>query len=174
MVKDFSIIDDLAQYPTITKIKYPKAGETNPTLKIGVLRVSGAGKRWLDSAYVNNDYLSWMEWIDNERIAFLKLKRNQKSWDLFVSNRNTGKSVKVLAEEDKSGWLENDGQIKFLDDGKIIWISEKTGYKHLWMSKHSGSKSWPITQGKWEVSKILKIDERKRNCILYGQSRDCF
>ena len=59
-----------------------------------------------------------MEWIDNERIAFLKLKRNQKSWDLFVSNRNTGKSVKVLAEEDKSGWLENDGQIKFLDDGK--------------------------------------------------------
>ncbi len=161
MVKDFSIIDDLAQYPTITKIKYPKAGETNPTLKIGVLRVSGAGKRWLDSAYVNNDYLSWMEWIDNERIAFLKLKRNQKSWDLFVSNRNTGKSVKVLAEEDKSGWLENDGQIKFLDDGKIIWISEKTGYRHLWMSKHSGSKTWPITQGKWEVSKIIKVDEEK-------------
>ena len=29
------------------------------------------------------------------------------------------------------------------------------------MSKHSGSKTWPITQGKWEVSKIIKVDEEK-------------
>ena len=61
--------------------------------------------------------------------------------------------------------MDNDGQIKFLKDGRIIWISEQSKYKHLWMSKHSGSKIWPITQGEWEVSKIVHIDEDKE--IIY-------
>ena len=171
MVKEFSIINELGQYPTIKKIRYPKAGEQNPKLRIGIVRVSGAGRKWLDSARVDDDYLSWMEWINNDKVAFLKLKRDQKSWDLFVSDRSTGRSIKVLSEFDKSGWLENHGQIKFLKDGKIVWISENSGYKHLWMSKHSGSKVWPITEGKWEVSQIVRIDE-KDNLIYFIANRE--
>ena len=37
----------------------------------------------------------------------------------------------TLLENDRDGWVDNDGQIYFLDDGRVIWISEKTGYKHL-------------------------------------------
>ena len=41
----------------------------------------------------------------------------------------------------------------FLKDGKIIWISEQSGYKHIWISKHSGSKKWAITKGNWKFQK---------------------
>jgi Dipeptidyl aminopeptidases/acylaminoacyl-peptidases len=100
-----------------------------------------------------------MEWAGDEKVSFLKMTRDQKSWDLFVSDRVTGHSFKVLSEEDESGWLENHGQIKFLNDGKIIWISEKSGFKHIWMSKHSGSRFWPVTEGSWEVSEIVHVDQ---------------
>ena len=159
MVKQFTMINQLGQYPQTKKIRYPKAGEQNPHLRIGIARVKGAGRKWIDSAKVDNDYLPWMEWNGDEKVSFLKMSRDQKSWDLFVSERATGHSYKVLSEVDKSGWLENHGQIKFLNDGKIIWISEKSGFKHIWMSKHSGSRFWPITEGPWEVTDIVHVDE---------------
>ena len=158
-VPEFILYDELGKYPVTSTIRYPKAGETNPTLRIGILRVEGAGRKWVENAYVTNDYLPWMEWVNNEKVAFLKLDRKQKHWDMYVANRKTGKSIKVLSESDENGWLDNHGQFYFLKDGKIVWISENSGFKHIWMAKHSGSKSWAITEGNWEVSEIKYIDE---------------
>ena len=165
MVPEFIMINDLLQYPEIKKIRYPKAGEQNPSLRIGIARVKGAGRRWITEAEVDNDYLPWMEWVNEDKISFLKMKRDQKSWNLFISDHSRGKSMAVISEKDESGWLDNDGQIKFLDNGKIIWLSEKSGYKHIWMSKHSGSSFWPITEGSWEVFEIIHIDEI--NGVIY-------
>ena len=166
-VPEFFMLDELKQYPVIKKIRYPKAGENNPSLRIGLVRVKGSGKKWIKGANTVDDYLPWMEWIDKNRIAYMKLNRNQKNWDLYVSNRNTGKSVKVLSESDEKGWLDNDGQIKFLKDGRIIWISEQSNYKHLWMSKHSGSKIWPITQGEWKYLRSYILMKIKKLFILW-------
>ena len=53
MVPEFSMINELGQYPSIEKIRYPKAGETNPTLKIGIIRIKGAGRKWVEGASVD-------------------------------------------------------------------------------------------------------------------------
>ena len=158
-VPEFTLFNEMGLYPTIKKIRYPKAGETNPTLRIGILRINGGGRKWVQYGKVDNDYLPWMEWVNNEKVAFLKMDRKQKNWDMFIADRQTGKSMKVLSESDSDGWLDNHGQIKFMNDGKILWISENSGYKHIWMAKHSGSNSWPVTEGEWEVSAIKYIDE---------------
>ena len=174
MVPEFSMINDLGQYPSTRKIRYPKAGERNPTLRIGVIRIKGAGRKWIDNALVDDDYLPWMEWVNDQKLSFIKMRRNQKNWDLFVSDRTTGRSLKVLSEDDEAGWLENHGQIKYLSDGKIIWISERSGYKHIWMSKHSGSRYWPITEGSWEVSNIVHIDEESKLIYFMANKESIF
>ena len=58
------------------KTRYP-AGEQNPHLRIGIARVKGAGRKWIDSAKVDNDYLPWMEWAAMKSY-FLKMSRDQK------------------------------------------------------------------------------------------------
>jgi len=174
MVPEFSMINDLGQYPSTRKIRYPKAGERNPTLRIGVIRIKGAGRKWIDNAFVDDDYLPWMEWVNDQKLSFIKMRRNQKNWDLFVSDRTTGRSLKVLSEDDEAGWLENHGQIRYLSDGKIIWISERSGYKHIWMSKHSGSRYWPITEGSWEVSNIVHIDEELKLIYFMANKESIF
>ena len=174
MVPEFSMINDLGQYPSTRKIRYPKAGERNPTLRIGVIRIKGAGRKWIDNAFVDDDYLPWMEWVNDQKLSFIKMRRNQKNWDLFVSDRTTGRSLKVLSEDDEAGWLENHGQIRYLSDGKIIWISERSGYKHIWMSKHSGSRYWPITEGSWEVSNIVHINEESKLIYFMANKESIF
>jgi Tol biopolymer transport system component len=161
-------------YPKIQKIRYPKAGETNPTLRIGILRIKGGGRKWIQYAQVDNDYLPWMEWVNNEKVAFLKMDRKQKNWDIFIADRQTGRSMKVLSESDPDGWLENHEQIKFMKDGKILWISENSGYKHIWIAKHSGSNSWPITKGEWEVSAINYIDEDAQKIYFTANKESVF
>ena len=174
MVPEFALFDETGQYPTINKIRYPKAGETNPTLRIGIVRIKSSGRKWIEYAQVDNDYLPWMEWVDQDKIGFLKMERNQQKWDLFVSDRSSGKSIKVLSESDPNGWLDNHGQIRFLKDGKILWISEKSGYKHIWMAKHSGSKTWPVTEGEWEVSSIKYIDEESERIYFTANKKSVF
>ena len=44
-VPEFSILDEINFYPTTEKIRYPKVGENNPSLRIGIARVEGAGKK---------------------------------------------------------------------------------------------------------------------------------
>ena len=76
-VPEYSLINDLGLYPKITKIRYPKVGQNNPSLRIGVARVKGAGKKWISEALTNDDYLPWMEWVDNDRLGFTKMGRRQ-------------------------------------------------------------------------------------------------
>ena len=173
-VPEFSIIDELNLYPFAKKIRYPKVGENNPSLRIGIVRVEGAGKKWIKDAQVEDDYLPWMEWVNEDKIAFMRLNRFQKKWDIFIADKISGKSTKVLSESDPNGWVENHKQIRFLKDGRIIWISERSGYKHLWISKHSGSMKWPITNGKWEVSKIVHIDENEKKIFFMANKESTF
>ena len=39
------------------------------------------------------------------------MKRDQKSWNLFISDDS--KSMAIISEKDESGWLDNDGQLNF-------------------------------------------------------------
>ena len=173
-VPEFILFNELEKYPTIQKIRYPKAGETNPSLRIGIVRIKGAGRKWIEFAKVDNDYLPWMEWVNDDKIAFIKMDRKQQNWDLFISNRRTRKSINILSESDPNGWLDNHGQIHFMKDGKIVWISEISGYKHVWMAKHSGSNYWPITSGDWEVSTINYIDEDAKRIYFTANKESVF
>ena len=47
MVPEFSILDELNLYPTTKKFVIQKLGESNPSIRIGIARVEGAGKKWI-------------------------------------------------------------------------------------------------------------------------------
>ena len=90
-------------------------------------------------------------------ISFLKNTFNQlEANDYGYSVTNSFEHYK----EDNNIIIIEMNFTRFLKDGRVIWISEQSGYKHLWISKHSGSMKWPITNGKWEVSKIVHINEK--------------
>jgi dipeptidyl-peptidase 4 len=175
MVPEFYLLNKMNKYPLIKKIRYPKVGENNPSLRIGVVRVSGAGRKWLQNGKVtNNDYLPWMKWVNKDKVAFIKMNRKQNKMDMYISDRETGKAFHTLSEVDSSGWIDNHGHIYFLKNGMIIHLSEKSGFKHIWLTKHSGSNSWPITKGNWEVKSILYIDEVNESVYFMANKRSIY
>ena len=159
-------MDHLKKYPKVNTLKYPKVGEINPTLRIGVVRVSGSVRKWIDGAVVNDDYLPWMKWIDENNLSFLKLSRDQKTSHLYIANRKTGKTKLILTEQDHEGWIDNHGEIYFINENLICFLSEKSKYKHIWMMNYQSLDSWQITSGNWEVKSILHIDEHNKKIFF--------
>ena len=47
MVPEFFMINELNHYPSIKKIRYPKVGEINPSLRLGIIRIKGSGRKWI-------------------------------------------------------------------------------------------------------------------------------
>ena len=159
-------MDHLKKYPKVHTLKYPKVGEINPTLRIGVVRVSGSVRKWIDGAVVDNDYMPWMKWIDENNLSFLKLSRDQKTSHLYIANRKTGKTKLILTEQDHEGWIDNHGEIYFINENLICFLSEKSKYKHIWMMNYQSLDSWQITSGNWEVKSILHIDEHNKKIFF--------
>ena len=56
-----------------------------------------------------------------------------------------------------------------MDDGEIIWISEKDGFSHIYRNRPDGRPINQVTRGDWEVNNISAIDYK--NEIIYFSAK---
>jgi dipeptidyl-peptidase-4 len=152
-------------------INYPKAGQTNPTAKIGVVSASG-GKpepQFLDlGEYKPDDTLfARVGWVPGNKV-FAYVQNRTQTWLDFVTWANpTAKPTKLFRETTKA-WVEDLGEPRFLKDGSFLVLSERTGWKHVYHYSADGITGVPITEGKWEVKGIERVDEGSGDVYLTG------
>ena len=74
------MIDELKLYPKLKTIKYPKAGQTNPKIRVGIVEATGGSINWIDLHGNNYDdyYIPRIYWAKNQKIFIVKIDRPQK------------------------------------------------------------------------------------------------
>ncbi len=150
-------------YPEITSIPYPKAGTTNSACRLGVVSVEGGETRWFElPGDSRNHYIARMEWAENsEEIVFQRLNRLQNTDWVMLGNINTGQVRTILVEKDDA-WVDVVNEIEWLDNGKrFIWISERDGWRHVYVVSRSGKDIRLITPGDYDVIGVLEVDKKK-------------
>ena len=132
--------------------RYPKAGDPNPVVKVGITDISDAKTRWVDLSGNSYEYIVRVKWLpDNKRISIQTLNRPQTELKLFFSDVNSGKPELILTETD-SAWVNVQYDLHFMNDGKhFIWASERTGYNHLYRCTLDGKTINTITKGEWAL-----------------------
>jgi dipeptidyl-peptidase-4 len=167
-VPEYPLVDLMKLYPTIQKIRYPKAGEPNPSMRIGIVKVKTGGLKWLRLGPDDDVYYPWMEWQSPSQLTVMKMNRPQNHWIFLNVNPKTGRYTEGLDEADTHGWVDLNRSYHFLEDGRILWISERSGFNHLWIHNPNGSEGKAITEGPWEVTSIVSIDEGRE--VVYFQA----
>lgn len=161
-VSAFHLVDTVAsKSPKITSFAYPKVGEKNSATRLGVVPAVGGKVRWLDlPGDPREHYLPHAEWTpDGSRVLVQQFNRLQTELKVFTADPATGKAREVFAETD-SAWLENDNPFRWLDGGKsILWLSERSGWRHVYRVPLDGSKAEPITKGEFDVLAVNAADE---------------
>ena len=163
-VPDFLLINDTKSlYPEITTFKYPKVGQTNSACRIGVVPADGGSTRWLDPGDDPRDnYIPRMEWAPNSQMVLLqRLNRLQNRNRIMLGRARKGRLRTVLTEQDEA-WVDVGDDPKWLENGKaFVWLSERDGWRHLYLVSRSGRKITLLTPGEFDVMEIAGLDQEK-------------
>jgi len=84
----------------------------------------------------------------------LEALRNRKLVFVFE-----GAASRSLITERSRTWVEHLPLPRFLKDGRFLWLSTRTGFHHLYLFDAQGHLQKPITQGGWDVHRLLGVDE---------------
>jgi dipeptidyl-peptidase-4 len=162
-VPEFYLINDTDSiYPTITTIPYPKAGTTNSAVRVGVVSASGGPTRWMEiEGDPRNNYIPRMEWAANsDELIIQRMNRLQNTNHLLLANARTG-AVRTILTETDDAWLEVVEDLEWLDGGRqFTWVSERDGWRHLYVASRSGGDLRLVTRGDFDVVNVLHIDEQ--------------
>jgi dipeptidyl-peptidase 4 len=141
--------------------RYPKAGDPNAGVRLGIIPVAGGATRWMDFGSPYDNLLARVTWSPSSKeIMAVRLNRVQNKLDLLLAEIQTGAAKMVLHEEDKY-WLNVRSEPVFLGPDRFLWASERTGYRHLYIYGTDGKQRAQLTSGDWEVDNVAGIDERR-------------
>ncbi|MCX6582133.1 MAG: S9 family peptidase [Candidatus Aminicenantes bacterium] len=164
-VENFYLIDNTGGlYSKIIPVQYPKAGQVNSAARVGVVSALGGQTTWFDlPGDPRQHYIARMDWADNsDEIVFQRLNRLQNTNWLIMGNIHSGKTNTILTDAD-SAWVEVCNDLSWLENGKrFTWVSERDGWKHVYIVSRSGAEMECITPGAFDVVKVEKVDEKGR------------
>ena len=141
--------------------RYPKAGDPNADVRLGVVPVNPPGRtHWLDLGQTRDTLLARVAWLpDSRSLAVQRLNRIQNRLDLLLADPQTGSSRVILAEADPY-WVNLADDLRFLKNGQeFLWSSERDGFRHLYRYSIDGRQLAQLTRGDWEVTGLAGVDE---------------
>jgi dipeptidyl-peptidase-4 len=175
-VPDFVVVDHIPYDQKVEDTPYPKAGDPNPIVKLGVVNAAGGEVRWIDTyKYPAEDLLivrvGWTP--DGKKVVYQAQNREQSFLDLNSVNPDDGKSSTVFRESSKA-WVEvvDDG-LRYLKDGSFLWLSDRSGWRHIYHYGSDGRLINQVTNAEWDVRSIDEVDEGK-GTIYFSSSEHSF
>lgn len=159
------------QHGYLEQQHYPKAGDKNPQVKIGIVRVTGGTTVWADFNAEDDQYFGTLHWTPGNNLWVQWMNREQDTLIVYQVNKTNGNKSPVYSET-QSTWITLDEAERFYflsgNTGFII-KSDKDGWENLYLHNMEGKLINPLTTGNFWGTSILKVDEK--NKMVYIKSR---
>jgi len=161
-VPEYTLVDDIPYQGTVERRRYPKAGDPNPTVRLGVVSAEGGNVRWVDTTPYSDFLIVSVAWAPESREVVYQIQDRTQTWlDLNRADAGTGAARNILRETSQA-WVERwqDSSVDpiWLPDGSFLWLSERTGWRHLYRYAADGTLMKPVTQGDWEIRRTHGVD----------------
>lgn len=153
-----TLMDDTdSLYPQLFQYKYPKAGEPNSTVRIGIVNLETNTTRWINFGDDPSTYIPRIGWVGNDSLWVEKLPRKQDRADLLMASIETGNTRVILTDTDSAYvdvvdvvWLNNYKQ--------FLWVSDKSGWRQVYLYNRDGSLVRQVTKDGFDILGIAGID----------------
>ncbi len=160
-VKRFNLVNLTGQRSQLETYPYPKVGDPNPIVKIGVVAASGGAKpAFLDFGETKPEdvLVCRVGWLPDSKTVFAYVQNRTQTWLDFTIWAAADTKSKVLFRETTKAWVDDLGPPRFLPDGSFLVLSERSGWKHLYHYAADGKLLAQLTDGEWEVKDVLRLD----------------
>lgn len=155
-IRDYTIVHQGKAAVENEPHRYPFAGEPNAILELGVIELATGRTRWMDLGADKDIYIARVGWRPDGALTCQVLSRDQRTLRLLAFDAEG--AATVLLEEQQSPWLNLNGDTDFLPDGGFLWLSERSGFNHLYRYAADGT-CVALTSGEWMVMHVNRVDE---------------
>jgi dipeptidyl-peptidase-4 len=167
----------------VVKQRYPKAGAANALVELYLLDVASGARRKVDLADAvpglaptTDYYLARVNWVpDGKHLLVQRQTRDQKRLDLIEVEAATG-ATRVLLTETSDHWVELNDDLRMLKRrGGFLWVSQRSGFPHVYRYDANGRLVAQLTEGNWLVlgapRAIVGVDE-SRGLVYFTGTKD--
>jgi dipeptidyl-peptidase-4 len=167
---EIQISDYSGMHQEWEKLRIPQVGDSNATVRIGVVNVSTGQNTWLDTGEKGEFYVPRIYWTSRpDTLAVITLNRPQNTMKLFFFDVKTGGRRQVMTETSKT-WLDvydfyagvEDMMTFPSDSHEFFWLSDRDGFQHLYRYDYSGKLVNQVTKGQWSVTRVEGSDAKKQ------------
>ena len=172
-------VTDLGLGGSLSETRYPKAGQTNPEVKIGIVDLeaslrgteSDVAISWADFNPADDQYFGIPFWgPDSQEFFIARMPRLQNTIDLYAVNAADGSKRHVYNETYKT-WLDWFDGVVFTDNGLYMAREFETGWQQIYFLSYDGKTFRRLTDGpNWNVA-IVRVDEKKGD-VYFTAKRD--
>ncbi|MDN5214274.1 S9 family peptidase [Fulvivirgaceae bacterium BMA12] len=164
----FQMTDYSGKHAEYVNVRYPKVGDMNPTVKIGVIDVAARSNQWMDVA-LKGGYIPRIYWTARSgELAIVHLNRKQTELKLTFHDVKSGKGRSIMQEKSDK-WIDvfdffaGVDHLFFFppDTEEFFWISDRNGWSHLYRYNYEGKMLNQVTRGEWEVTTVEGVDSKK-------------
>jgi dipeptidyl-peptidase-4 len=180
-VPTYPITDWLPTHPRVEQEKYPKAGDSNPSVRLGVVGGNGGKVRWIKLTDDDDTYVPRFGWI-REGVAWAEvLNRKQDVMDLYFIDVKSGKTRKVLTESAPGAWVNVNDDFRVLKSGdRFLWSSWRDGYTHIYLYSFNAPDPLAadaklerqLESGDYEVLGVSGVDESSGTVFFIANKGD--
>jgi dipeptidyl-peptidase-4 len=179
-VPTYPITDWLPTHPRVDQEKYPKAGDPNPTVRLGVVGSGGGKVRWLKVTDDDDSYVPRFGWIREGWAWAEVLNRKQDVLDLYFIEAKSGKSRKVLTESSPNAWVNVNDDFRILKSGsQFLWTSWRDGHTHIYLYSFNSQDpaaadaklERQLESGDYEVIAISGVEEAS-GAVFFTANKD--
>ncbi|MFC0632766.1 S9 family peptidase [Brevundimonas balnearis] len=157
---------------TVIEQRYPRAGRPNAVVELYVHDRRTGRRIQVDLGDDRDIYLARVNWSADGRTLYVQRQsRDQKTLDLLAVDPATGQG-RVLTTQRADAWVELTHDFHALEDGRFIWSSEDSGWRHLYLHAADGSVIRPITRGEYPVKSLDGVNEETGEVFFTASMRD--
>lgn len=163
--------EDYQYYPGENRFKYPRAGQDNSRVSLHAYQVQYRQNTQLTLPVEKEDYIPYLKATKQaNQMAVMTLNRNQNLFKMYYINPKSNINKLVLTESNEAyidpSYLP---EIEFTSKD-FTYISEKDGYRHLYLYRNNGTLIKQITSGTDELIHYYGRDTLKN--VFYYQAVD--
>jgi dipeptidyl aminopeptidase/acylaminoacyl peptidase len=167
-VLPFTVMDHLPVRGNSEFTNYPKAGDPLPKVKLGIVETDKPDQvKWVDlNAYDDELLISRVSWSQSGDRLVAQVQNREQTWLDFFTTDPSGESGKAIFRDQTPAWIESPGDPIFVDDETFLWVSPRSGYRHLYRYKLDGTLDRQLTDGEWEIRDLIGMDAARKFCFF--------
>jgi dipeptidyl-peptidase-4 len=168
----FPIFRSGGAHGDLEKERYPKSGDPNPKVRLGIVTLPENKIVWADFNENADHYVAWPIWLPgSDRLTVQWMNRGQDNIKIFAVDLKTGGKEEIF-DEKQPAWVEFFEDLTFFKDGSgFLLRSDVDGWGHFYSYDLKGKLRTRLTEGPWQVRNIGLVDE-KNNFVYFSANKD--